>query len=151
MLTHVYAILLQGFFKNIVFRSEAFVTKKVMVYFSFFRPYPLHKKISFYKYPLNFYSLKVTQLHVYSEKNVHIRHELSYVFRICVFFILNQKRYPKTLSDISILFQFCLFDMYHYPTIILKCHYFKLLHIFYGNINTCFKLWLMIFCLLIKR
>ena len=71
-----FCINFQGLFKDIVFRSVTLITKKVWAILDFFSQtglftplYSMHKKIIFFKNPLNFYLLKVKKIHGDSVKN----------------------------------------------------------------------------------
>ena len=71
--------------ENINFRSVVLVTKKFGAILDFFftdrtfyrpLPYPMNKKND--KNPLNYYALKVTKFHGYSEKNKSARTKKNY-------------------------------------------------------------------------
>ena len=72
-MTRISSCIFKGLFKNIVFRSVALVTKKVMGYFRFFftdrtlfsalSPTLQIKKKNVNKKSFNYYSLKVTKFH----------------------------------------------------------------------------------------
>ena len=75
--THVSTWIFQGLYINIVFRSIALVTKKVMgcnIFFFTDRTFfALYYKNFFTKNPLNYYLIKVTKCHCDSVKNESAR------------------------------------------------------------------------------